>query len=423
MRLYPFQKEGVEFLVKRDKALLADEMGLGKTVQAIAAMAILKPSSVAIVCPATLVTNWQREIAAFAPEILPLVTILSYNKVSQLDGFYDVLIVDESHYIKNIKAQRTKLVLSLAKRCERVWFLSGTPITNTIIDAHTVFSFLDSNKFPLNFWHFANRFASPIKTRWSWEFPTSLDKTSLFNSLTPSVMLRRKKEQVLKELPAKIHSTRYIEAEKIQEINELGETVDLDDLEGSGISHVTLRRLLAHGKVSGALEVIEEILQEKRKLVVFGYFAEPLKTLTKQLVAKGYNTVQILGDTPSTARDEAVQTFQNNDDCRVFVGNIIAAGVGITLTAADTVLFLERDWTPANNRQAEDRIHRIGQENCCQIIDLVVADSIDEQVIKVLIYKQKTIGEAIDGTSRENTQTNERESVEETLTLPWELGA
>jgi SWI/SNF-related matrix-associated actin-dependent regulator 1 of chromatin subfamily A len=448
--LFPFQKQGVAFIESRQgRALVGDEMGLGKTIQALAWIGLHPEKRPAIiVCPAHLKLNWEREARMTLPGKLniqvihgtdthqPLtgdIIIINYDvlpneyeeKVDFMgrkvrgneipySGWVDflidlkpqVLIFDEAHYCKSSGALRTKAMRKLAKGIKHVIGLTGTPIVNRPVEGFTILQMIDRSLFP-DFWAYAQRYCDAKHNGFGWDFSGASNKEELHEKLKV-VMIRRKKIDVLKDLPEKLFSfvpmsldnqeeydlaeadfIRYLRKEKGEEVAEkAGKAEHLTRIEA-------LKQLCIKGKIGAAMEWIENFLDENgNKLVVFAVHKTTIAGLMKKF---GKMAVKVDGGMTAIQRDEAVEAFQNDPKVKLFVGNIQAAGTGLTLTAASSVAFLELPWTPGELKQAEDRCHRIGQKNTVNIYYLLADETIEMIIAELLDEKRKVLEAVLDG--------------------------
>jgi len=447
--LRPFQEEGVDFLNEMDgRALIGDEMGLGKTIQALAYMQLHPEKRPAvIVCPASLKVNWLRETLAWmnVPESLvmilngkpngmdfhadPEIYIVNYdilankretkpdgNKVQiKNTGWTDVLldkvkpkivILDEAHYIKNRKAFRTKAIQKLCKRVPSVIALTGTPVINRPIELFNIIQIINPDLFP-SFFNFAMRYCDANHNGHGWDFNGCSNARELHLKLTGQIMLRRLKKDVLQDLPPKQRSvvTFSLDNQKVYTraerdfINWL-RTQDPDKAKAAEaaltlvkIEH--LKQLTIQGKIKACIEWIENFLDSGRKLVVFATHRNTVEMLMDHF---GSQAVRLDGSTTQKNRQIAVDRFQTNDSVRLFVGNLKAAGVGLTLTSASDTCFLELGWTPGEHDQGEDRVHRIGQTDNVTAWYLLANGTIESEIADLLDQKRQVIGQVVDGT-------------------------
>jgi len=438
LQYLPYQKAGIAYAMSRPNTLIADEMGLGKTVMAIGVVnADETVRRVLIVCPASLKINWQREFTKWSVRPYSIgianggkfptddVVICNYDILTKnLEAIqavqWDVLIADECHYAKNKKAQRSKALYSI--QAKRRLFLTGTPIVNRPVELFPIVNALDPKTFG-NFMKYALRYCGAERTRWGWDFSGATNLEELQDKLRTTIMVRRLKRDVLTELPAKrrqviefpangcaavIRAEVDAAAHFEDMLAELRARVALadaaDDEEGyreavEELRHSTrsaftemskLRHETAVAKIPYVIEHVRECVESSGKVIVFAHHLDVLNALVE---AFGNEAVCLQGCTPQKERQEAVDLFQNDPSVKVFVGSITAAGVGITLTASSHVIFAELDWVPGNVTQAEDRAHRIGQQNSVLVQHLVLEGSLDATMARTIVAKQ----EAIDG--------------------------
>lgn len=471
--------QGRDFLVGTRKAILADEMGLGKTTTAILAALDLTKGAV-VLCPASLKTNWAREILMVDPDANVAIAdaggTYHYNTG---DGYssnwyianYDIadrervesevyahmpttLILDEAHYIKNSTAIRSKAALKYAKVAVNVFLLTGTPIMNRPME---LFSLLKAIEHPLatgksGWYSFARRYCGgfmrefwrnvkdPRTGRFERRKVQFLDTSGathldeLAEKLQP-VYLRRTKEILGDSLPAKIIDNTIVEiAPEYREaytrawddyMEYLLNAPKGSDDEKKNLLNIELakhiieinklKQAASRGKIPHVVETAAEIVEQGEKVIIFTQYRETLREIVAQLKARKIRGVQLSGDDDAQRRQTAVDLFQNDDNIKVFVANIKAGGVGLTLTAASTVLFADMEWTPALHSQAEDRAHRIGQNRLVNVHYFIAKDTVDEDIVELLGKKQQVItkvlaGEA--GTTRDITKDAVKKIVE-----------
>lgn len=459
--LRPFQKKGVAFLESRKgRGLIADPMGLGKTVQALGWLQKHPEARPAIIiCPASLKYNWANEIKKFMGKRNVYIlagspkgnTPLQIHRADSAENTEDVgniiimnydiaakwakslkaispktIILDECHFIKNAKAQRTKAVKAICKNVPHLIALSGTPIVNRPIEMYNTISLIDPDLFP-SWWAYAQRYCGAKHTGFGWDFSGATNSTELHEKLIRSIMIRRKKEEVLPELPAKIKtvvpfecSTKNYQAalsymqewrkgtytSVIKDINgEVVRTEQRSNTENPAQAMVQIEKIKAAAaldKFESALGWIEDYLETNDKLVVFATHKEIIGKLMEEL--SKYNPVKVDGSMSSEDRQEAVNNFQNQESCKVFIGNIKAAGVGLTLTASSATCFVELGWTPGEHEQAEDRVHRIGQKaDSVNAYYLIAKNTIEEEIAELLDEKAKVLAKVLDGEEAQTT--------------------
>jgi SWI/SNF-related matrix-associated actin-dependent regulator 1 of chromatin subfamily A len=432
--LYHFQLEDVmKVEALQGRCLIASEMGLGKTAQSLAWLQ-LHPEKrpVVIVVPASLKLNWERECSMWISN--PKVQILSGKKANtpivgeiiiinyDIIGAWvkalkaikpQVLVLDEVHKIKNKGTQRTKAVTNLAKSTPHIIGLSGTPIENRPAEIYNAVKMIDPGA--VGTWTaFGKRYCDGKYNGWGWDFNGASNIAKLHEKLTSTVMIRRKKADVLKDLPAKVRSFVPMEINnrkkyKVVEADFIGwvkREKGLAAAEKAGNAEAlakisALKQLAAEGKMTQAIDWIKDHLDTNGKLVVFAVHKKTIDRLMNELA--DYSPVKVDGSVSQDNRQVAVDTFQNNPRCRVFVGNINAAGVGLTLTAASSVAFAELPWSPSEIAQAEDRCHRIGQKYSVNIYFLLSTGTIEETTAKLIDDKRKVLDQVLDGIETEST--------------------
>jgi SWI/SNF-related matrix-associated actin-dependent regulator 1 of chromatin subfamily A len=421
--LFPFQEEGVRFALDRYGTLIADEMGLGKTVQAISVINE-DPSiqKVIIVCPASMRIPWRRELEkwlnrslsigiigvdnGFSPEefcVVKDIVIINYDRLSRFtEKFstiaYDLCVLDECHYAKSLEARRTRAALGIKAR--RRIALSGTPLLNRPIEIYPVLSWLSPQEWPQNRWFdFAQRYCGAYYNAFGWDVSGASNLVELSARLRSTLMIRRTKAQVLPELPSKIRTIvelyphraemkRLLKAElKAFETRFLRvdhNAIDWDDL-------AALRHETALAKVPMVVDYASELLETGAgKLVIFAHHRDVIAQLKDGL--SKYRPVILVGGMSPQARQDSIDVFQGDPSVRVFIGNIQAAGSGITLAPASSVcLFAELSWVPAEISQCEDRLHRIGTIASITVQHLVLEGSLDAIMVMVIIKKQRIL--------------------------------
>jgi len=428
--LFPYQKTGVAFTeYKNGRALIADEMGLGKTIQAIAYLQLHREFRPAIiVCPASLKLNWARELQRWMPspniqivqgitpcEIVGEIIIINYDILAYwveelLEITPQVIVFDEIHYTKSNKAKRTKAAKAIAKHTPHVIGLSGTPILNRPIEAYNALKMIDSTVVP-DMWTYAMRYCGAKNNGFGWDFSGASNTTELHKHLTNTVMIRRLKRDVLPDLPDKIYSfvpmelsdnSEYLDAER-DFISYLKETKGEAAARKASAAEVLvkiegLKQIAVRLKLKSVFDFVDDFLESDNKLVLF---ATHKFTINELMQRYKKISVKIDGETSMHDRQYAVDEFQNNNNIKLFVGNIKAAGVGITLTASSNVAFVELPWTPADIQQCEDRCHRIGQKDSVNVYYLLAVDTIEERIATLIDSKRKVLDSILDGTVTE----------------------
>ncbi len=349
--------------------------------------------------------------------------ILNKFKAEIAKERWAILIVDECHYVKNPKTKRSRQVKHINTR--RRLYLTGTPIVNRPIELWPIISELDPDTFN-SFWGFAMRYCGAKDSGHGWDFSGSSNLRELQNRLRATVMVRRLKSEVLKELPPKVRqvieipvngSSKVVKAERAamsaheekltalrQAVEEAKASDDPEDYKaavkalrtGWGVAFTEMAKVrhdTAVAKIPYVIEHINEVLAVGHKVVVFAHHHDVIDALVDEY---GSKAVKLDGRTSAIKKDAAIEAFQNDKWKRLFIGGIQAAGTGITLTAASHVIFAELDWVPGNVTQAEDRLHRIGQHDSVLVQHLVLEGSLDANIAQTMVEKQAVIDKALD---------------------------
>eukprot|EP00979_Chaetoceros_neogracilis_P014649 scaffold4802_cov267-Chaetoceros_neogracile.AAC.34 len=455
-RLRPFQLDGFNFATKNTNStgrlLIADEMGLGKTVTSLAIMLAFKSEwPLLILCPASLRYTWPSEIEKFYPW-------MSHSSVYVVKGFDDCdfysnphkrerikvviatysllqnrsaaarvlqqfkfkcVIADESHNLKEKNSQRCQLTMPLLKSANRLLLLSGTPALARPVELWAQLHCINPDLFG-SYTNYTKTHCNARRGRFGWDV-SGLSNAEQLHTKLKSVMIRRLKVDVLKDLPAKqrcivpvtIQKPQHIKQCKdmISQLNETRSSVSSLVGEEASEAHFEARKLLMQayqasgvGKSQSVAEYVLDWLRgsSTEKVLVFAHHKEVLDTIeaavSKHL--KGVGHIRIDGSVPPIERASRVKKFQTKAEVRLGLLSVTAAGVGLTLTAASSVIFAELHWTPGVLAQAEDRCHRIGQTNAVNIMFCVCKDedlSVDMSLWKMLGKKTSNLGRVIDG--------------------------
>jgi SNF2 family DNA or RNA helicase len=423
--LRPFQRAGVAYLLRARRAFLADEQGLGKTVQALAALEADEAFPAVVICPASLKLNWQREAGRWLPHrsvgvvagtsgALPdaEIVVINYDVVKAHRPALSArkpraLVLDESHYVKNARAQRTKAVRRLADGLPEDALrlaLTGTPVLNHAEELIAQLRIIGRLEDFGSGARFAERFKGiGAEERIHWH-------------LRRRCFVRRLKRNVLPQLPAKRQVVvpvaldnekeyRLAERDVIAWLRE--QPLDLSELDRRVAAALraerlaqlnALKRLAARGKLGAALAWIEDFLASGEPLVVFAGHRD----VQERVLERFPDALHLLGRDSIPAREAAVQGFQAGEG-QLLVGATKVAGQGITLTRASNVAFLDLEWTPALHDQAEDRCHRMGQDDAVTAWYLLAAETIDETMAE-LIARKRGIVEAVTDGHREDSE-------------------
>lgn len=466
MPLFKHQEEGVTFLTTKKKAILADQMGLGKTRQAVVSATQVGGNTL-VLCPASLKTNWAREILMVDPDASVTIyngqkeepysqghggnwVVANYDIISRKankdkikSGNFDTVILDEAHYIKNSKSARTKTALDIVMGIENRYLLTGTPIMNR---PEELFTLLKAIGHPLGaswysyvmkycgaFWRRTRKQRFNPRTG-QMEEVKFLDTSGATNlqelqkQIQPTY-LRRTKEILGDTLPAKVITNvpveiskedrkkyeatwdeymHYLEnnpiifsdmtdeerEEKMENIKQAKHLVELQKL----------KQVASRAKVSMVVGDVVNTVEQGEKVILFTQYTETLQQLRSELKKEGVMAVTLSGEDDQTARQLSIDAFQKNDTVKVFIGNIKAAGVGITLTEASTVVFVDMEWTPALHEQAEDRAHRIGQKSQVNVYYYIAKQTIEEDIVELLGRKNQIIKTILEGKQKRAKQ-------------------
>lgn len=422
-QLYPYQADGVAFLLSKKRVILADDMGLGKTRQAIVAMeAACAEGLILVVCPASLKLNWKREILMVDPNAS--IEVIGYDKTSPdtprwIIVNYDLLkreaeklhsidwagvILDEAHFIKNASGRSGQCLRLLGVQDqahapvigpEHIYLLTGTPMTSRPRD---LFNLLRCVGHPStrSFLSFAKRYCGAYRNDYGW-VTTGASNLDELNLLMKEVMLRRKKDEVL-DLPPKIRSwvpvdisTAAAALNAIEGFLDWYQSTDPEQPNDTQfLARLTKVRVAMHkAKHKAVAERIRDVVAAGEKVVVFTCFNDGVERHAKAL---GDAAVMITGAQNADQRMAAVDRFQGDPDVKVAVCNLIAGGVGITLTAGTHVIFQDLDWVPANHAQAEDRCYRLGQTRRVTVEYFIAEGSLDTYIAELLQTKIRLIG-------------------------------
>ena len=427
-KAFNHQEEGIEFLLKNKKCILADDMGLGKTYQSIVGALECGAEKILVICPSSLKINWMREIQNFCDDVSIIngkywdpdrFTIINYDILKNFHTIEergkkyedwelrreiveydpDLIILDEAHFVKNHKSIRGKILKNIAKKFspERIWLLTGTPIANRPMDYYNLLSIIDCSV-ANNWMHYARTYCEGIRFkkggRYIW-VTTGASNLEELNNKTKRTILRRKKDDVL-DLPDKLTTPIYLELQNKEGYkNVWNEYLAKRKLEGKKgnpfkelVEMTLLRTFIAMETVPYSIEKAEEAVELGKKAIIFCNFNDEMDSFIRHF---GDKAVCLRGGMTDKQKQLAVDRFQEDDNCMVFIGQIKAAGVGITLSAAEIVIMNSLDWVPGNHEQAEDRAYRIGQNKTVNIYYMLIDDTIDTLVWNILNEKKKII--------------------------------
>ncbi|ESW26483.1 hypothetical protein PHAVU_003G123100 [Phaseolus vulgaris] len=448
-KLLPFQREGVRFILQHGgRVLLADEMGLGKTLQAIAVASCIQESwPVLIIAPSSLRLQWASMIQQWLniPSsdiliVLPqsggsnrggfniisssaknsirldgLFNIISYDLVPKLQNMlmkcdFKVVIADESHFLKNAQAKRTTASLPVIKKAQYALLLSGTPALSRPIELFKQLEALYPDVYK-NVHDYGNRYC---KGGFFGLYQGASNHEELHNLMKATVLIRRLKNDVLTELPVKRRQQVFLDlADKdMKEINALFRELEMvktkikaaksqEEAESLKFTQKNIINKIytdsAEAKIPSVLDYVGTVIEAGCKFLIFAHHQPMIDSIHDFLRKKKVGCIRIDGGTPAASRQQLVTEFQEKESIKAAVLSIKAGGVGLTLTAASTVIFAELSWTPGDLIQAEDRAHRIGQVSSVNIYYLLANDTVDDIIWDVVQSKLENLGQMLDG--------------------------
>lgn len=448
---YDYQREGIAYALAKKRCILGDEQGLGKTIEAIGLLTATRAFPALVICPASLKINWQRELRKFGGLTAVIlddknrhtwqrfweikkqdgsacaqVFIVNYESLRKFfvskirrDGrftlksvdfderirLFRTVIIDESHKCKTSSTQQSKFVQGIAMGKEYILELTGTPVVNNNTDLIHQLNIMGRLDDFGGYTKFMARYCAG-------EHKSSHLK-ELNYLLRKNCFVRRLKKDVLTQLPDKTRSYLITDIDNMKEYKEAERDIikylvkyqDADDekiqrtIRGAIMVKMgVLKQISARGKVRGAIDIIHNTIdgENGQKLIVFCYLKEVVQALRQEF----RDAVTVTGDDTPQAKQYAVDRFQNDERVKLIILNYKSGGVGLTLTAASNVLFVEFPWTAADCVQAEDRAHRNGQKNAVNCVYLLGQDTIDEYMYH-LIQTKKTISDGVTGTDDE----------------------
>ena len=414
------QKEAIEKLTGSRRYILADDMGLGKTTSTIIAALETGSKKILIVCPASLKINWQREIENYTDRSVYICegkkfstehdfVIVNYDIIKNFhdpknpneslitQSNFDLVIMDEAHMISNTQAQRTKVINNFVKGIKYVWLLTGTPMTSRPMNYYNLLSIIES-PVAQNWMAYAIRYCQGYQFRagnrkvWNVSGASNLEE---LRDRTSKQVLRRLKEDVL-DLPEKIISPIYLRLKSKEYEEVMGEYYDWYDKNSDESSSLTVqfsklmkvRKIIANEKVNQTIEIAENIIEQGKKVIIFTNFTDTLQLIHNHFKKE---SVYLDGSCSKQQRQYSVDQFQENEKIKVFVGNLKAAGVGLTLTSAEVVIMNDLSFVPAEHSQAEDRAYRYGQKNNVIVYYPLFDNTIEGVIYDILNNKKQVI--------------------------------
>ncbi len=459
--LRPFQEAGVKYAMGVGKCFFADEMGLGKTVQALATLQVKKYFPALVVCPASLRLNWKREAEKWLPgrrvefwgdlaggrrlyddfadlgEVSADIYIINYeglgkNKEDLIRKKFKAVVFDESHYLKNPKAQRTEAAREIVKGMSHgVYMLTGTPVLSRpkeLLSQLEVMGGVLPKLGVRNSWDFLQRYCGAKKKGYGWDFSGSTNVEELNKYLRESCYIRRLKADVLQDLPSKqrvvvpfsinrkvydLKKQAFVEYFASQIMRDkafyasLSSVADLEEKQrrlseyhknqsSLSVEHISeiekLKQIAVDEKLDGVMAWIDNFLESGQKLVIFAHHQNVVRK-----IAEYFNAPYIDGEVSVEERQLRVDMFQGSEQVPLIVLSIKTGGVGLTLTAASNVAFVELGWTPADMDQAEDRCHRIGQRDAVMAWYLLAEGTIEEDIFNLIEKKREVVSAVTEG--------------------------
>ncbi|CAH0755971.1 unnamed protein product [Diatraea saccharalis] len=407
-KLMPFQEEGARFgISRRGRCMIADDMGLGKTFQALAIASYYRHNwPLLIVTTSSMRETWQSKIHELLPSV-PLMNIvtLTTGKDAQLvadrqteivivsykitsmhtdllkNKKFGFVIIDESHYLKSHKAQCTVALRGITRQCARVVLLSGTPALSRPAELYTQLALIEPTLFP-SYTEYGKRYCAGKQTSFGWDMSGQSNLAELQVILQKRFLIRRTKEQVLTQLEEKTRETVLLDSSMAvqPELTQMAEACKNARAAERHAALVTFFSESAKIKIPAICKYIKQVLSEMTtgKFLVFAHHRVVIDAVCETLDQCGVNYISIVGSTPPAARADLVEKFQYSGTCRCAVLSITAANSGLTLTAANLVLFAELHWNPGILTQAESRAHRIGQTGGVSVRYLLAAGTCDD---------------------------------------------
>ncbi|CAH2305162.1 SWI SNF-related matrix-associated actin-dependent regulator of chromatin subfamily A 1 [Pelobates cultripes] len=435
--LMPFQREGVNFAISREgRLLLADDMGLGKTIQAICIAAYYRSDwPLLVVAPSSVRYTWAEAFHRWLPSVSPdsisvivtsqdsninsLIYIVSFDLLGKVDkqvtANCKIIIIDESHFLKNVKTARCKAAMPLLKSVKRVILLSGTPAMSRPSELYSQIAAVRPTFFP-RFHDFGVRYCDAKQMPWGWDYSGSSNLNELKLLLEESIMIRRLKSEVLSQLPSKQRKMVVIApgvSNKMKKVLKEAANDTERKLKAKVRVHEALFQFYiqtAQAKLSSVIEYIVDLLESGRqKFLVFGHHKLTLDGISEELTNRKVDYIRIDGTTSSSDRQMLCKKFQFSEDTCVAVLSLRAANMGLTLSSADLVVFAELFWNPGVLIQAEDRAHRIGQTSSVNIHYLVAKGTADDYLWPIIQRKIDVLGQAglSESAFSENTESTD----------------
>ncbi|KAG7196652.1 hypothetical protein KM043_015990 [Ampulex compressa] len=419
--LMPFQREGICYgISKGGRCIIADDMGLGKTIQALGIACYFKENwPLLIITPSSVKYQWSESIFNFVPSIPShyvhhianvkdyidhqKIVIISYDLLVRMVNSFEnhvfgFIIMDESHLLKSIKTARFKAAKHVASRARHVILLSGTPALSRPIELYSQISLVSPNF--MGYQDYGIRYCAGVKSSFGWDFTGSSNMQELQMLLKRSCMIRRLKNEVLHQLPAKRRQVIILDPVLIKadtkEMLNMSQKLEQKSLP-SIERHNTLLQYYNESSIvrlKAVCNYVTNLLESRKKFLVYAHHQNFMDAICQLTESMNIKYIRIDGKTNSEYRKHQVDKFQECDDYLVAVLSITAANSGITLTAAQLVVFTELFWNPGILCQAEDRVYRIGQHNSVIIQYLVAKQTVDDYLWPLIQRKMNVLNEA-----------------------------
>lgn len=445
-KLMPFQEDGVRFgISRRGRCMIADDMGLGKTFQALAIASYYRHDwPLLIVTTSSMRETWQNKIQELLPSV-PLMNIITLSsgkdaqfvadkqtevvivsyKITSIhtellkSKNFGVVIIDESHHLKSHKAQCTIAFSNITRRCQRTILLSGTPALSRPMELFTQLSLIEPGLFP-SYTEYGKRYCDGKQTSFGWDMSGQSNLAELQVILQKRFLIRRTKDQVLTKLEEKTRETVLLDESLLQfsheqqkGLSQMAESYKSSKSSDRHSALITFFSESAKAKIPAICKYIKQLLSDGKtgKFLIFAHHKVVIDAICYTLDESGVHYICIVGSTPSNTRADLVDKFQHSDTCRCAVLSITAANSGITLTAANLVLFAELHWNPGILTQAESRAHRIGQQGSVCVRYLLARRTADDYMWPMLQDKLNVLNDVgLSGDTFEDTTMKHQES-------------
>lgn len=406
--LMTFQVQGINRMLSLGgKGILADEMGLGKTVQALAVCCYYRREwPLLVISPASLVVSWKEAVLQWLPsieevevnivnetgKITGLVNVISYDIAvkyhKELSGRFNCIIADECHNIKNPSTKRCKALLPILQKANRTILLSGTPALSRPIELFTQIQAITKKLFPRQK-DFSVRYCNGHQGYFGWDSKGCSNDRELLFVLENSIMIRRLKQDVMKELPPKIRHQVFVPIKKKAKVKQIPNLSSIEDAGSETFMRLWMETAMQ--KMDSMLDFVFDHVESGAKLLLFAHHQEIIETFEKEIIKKRIGYIRIDGRVKTMDRQALCTRFQTDENIRIAILSITAASTGLTLTSASLVIFAELFWNPGVLVQAEDRAHRIGQKDSINVCYLLGKGTLDDKLWPLLERKMQVL--------------------------------